>query len=266
ALVSMSAIAGYGMAPTNPGFVSFLSCAVGTTLTSSAANSINQYLEVDLDARMNRTKNRPIVQKILGRKQVMNFAFLCGFIGGLILWAGSNGLTSFLGVSNIFLYTHVYTPMKRTSVANTWVGSVVGAVPPMMGWTAATGSLGLGAWLLAGVLFAWQFPHFCSLSWNLRGDYGKAGYKMMSVVDPQLCKNTNLEFSICLMFITVAFPIFQLTTWTFFVLALPLNLGLVELSWRFYRNGTNPDSKVLFKFTLIHLPLYFALMFLFKLG
>ena len=94
-----------------------------------------------------------------------------------------------MGLANLLLYTAVYTPMKRLTVYNTWAGSVVGAIPPLIGWASASGgTLDLGALVLAGVLFAWQFPHFNALSWNLRPDYSRAGYQMMSVTQPGLCR------------------------------------------------------------------------------
>ena len=102
-----------------------------------------------------------------------------------------------IGLANLFLYTTVYTPMKRLTVYNTWVGSVVGALPPLIGWVSASGgTLDPGAFVLAGILFAWQFPHFNALSWNLRPDYSKAGYRMMSVTDPGLCRRTTLRYSV----------------------------------------------------------------------
>jgi protoheme IX farnesyltransferase len=114
----------------------------------------------------------------------VTFAIASATAGASILWLGVNPLCAGLGVLNLFLYTSVYTPMKRLTVANTWLGSVVGAIPPLMGWVACTGSLDPGAFVLAGLLYTWQFPHFNALSWNLRPDYSKAGYRMMSVTDP----------------------------------------------------------------------------------
>lgn len=105
-------------------------------------------------------------------------------VGATTLALGVNELTALLGLSNLILYTSVYTPMKRISILNTWVGSIVGAIPPLMGWAACAGTLGPGAWIMAGLLYAWQFPHFNALSWNLRPDYSRAGYRMMAVTNP----------------------------------------------------------------------------------
>ena len=110
------------------------------------------------------------------------------------LWYFVNPTASILAVGNLFLYTSIYTPMKRLSILNTWVGSIVGAIPPIIGWVSATGTLDFGALVLGGILFTWQFPHFNSLSWNLRPDYSRAGYRMMSVTDPELCKRVALRY------------------------------------------------------------------------
>jgi heme o synthase len=107
-----------------------------------------------------------------------------GATGIGLLYYGVNGLTASLGLANLVLYTCIYTPMKRYSILNTWVGSIVGAIPPLMGWAGCSGGLEAGAWIFAGLLYAWQFPHFNALSWNLRPDYSRAGYRMMSVTNP----------------------------------------------------------------------------------
>merc|ERR1712062_877506 len=113
-----------------------------------------------------------------------------------------------LAVTNLILYTSIYTPMKRLSILNTWAGSVVGAIPPVIGWVSATGTLDVGALVLGGILYTWQFPHFNSLSWNLRPDYSRAGYRMMSVQDTELCKRLELRPSVgCLLVCSVGAPL-----------------------------------------------------------
>ena len=121
-----------------------------------------------------------------------------------------------------------------------------------------------GAYLLAAIMFAWQFPHFCALSWNLRPDYSRAGYRMMSVVNPGLCQRTALRYSVALTGVCLAMPYFDVTTWTFAADSLPLNLYLVYLAARFYRYGDSSSSRKLFRFTLIHLPALLILMLISK--
>ena len=121
-----------------------------------------------------------------------------------------------------------------------------------------------GAFLLGGILYAWQFPHFNALSWNLRPDYSRAGYRMMSVVNPGLTKRVALRYCLATTGLCLAAPLIDLTTWTFAADSLPLNLFLSYLGWQFYRQGDSKSSRKLFRFTLIHLPALLILMWISK--
>lgn len=193
-LVCITSAAGYGLASTiavDPLILAVSTLGVG--LTSASANSINQILEVPFDSQMNRTQNRVLVKGLLTPWHAFGFALATGTSGAVLLWHCVNPVASMIAMTNLFLYTSVYTPMKRLSIYNTWVGSIVGALPPIIGWVSATGTLDIGALVLGGILYTWQFPHFNSLSWNLRPDYSRAGYRMMSVTDPDLCKRVALR-------------------------------------------------------------------------
>lgn len=176
----------------------------------------------------------------------------------------ANPLTASLGLANMLLYTTLYTPLKRISIVNTWVGAVVGAIPPLMGWAACTGSLDPGAMVLAGILYAWQFAHFNALSWGLRGDYSRAGYRMMAVTDPALCKRVALRYSVAIIPICCMAPACDLTTWMFTLDSIPVNLWLVFLAWRFYRDSDYRSARRLFQYSLFHLPLLMALILINK--
>lgn len=263
-LVVVTTMAGYAVAPDPFILGTFLMCSLGTALTSCSANAINQYFEVPFDAQMNRTKNRVLVRGHLSPLHAVTFAVITGSAGVTLLLFGVNPLTAALGTFNLALYTLVYTPMKRYSILNTWVGSIVGAIPPMMGWTACTGMLEPGAFLLGAILYAWQFPHFNALSWNLRPDYSRGGYRMASVVRPELCKRVALRYSVGMIGLCSAAPLVDLTTWTFAVDSLPLNIYLAYLAWDFYRKGDSNSSRKLFRYTLIHIPLLMLLMLIGK--
>ncbi|KAL8576621.1 Protoheme IX farnesyltransferase, mitochondrial [Nucella lapillus] len=263
-LVVLTTVSGYAMAPAAFDPLTFLLCTVGTGLTSCAANSINQFFEVPYDSQMNRTKNRVLVRGRISPLHAVSFALASGTTGLMMLALGVNGLTAVLGAFNLGMYTLAYTPLKRISIVNTWVGAIVGAIPPMMGWAACTGTLDAGAWLLAGILYAWQFPHFNALSWNLRPDYSRAGYRMMSVVDPGLTKRVALRYCLATTGLSLAAPLVDLTTWTFAADSLPLNLYLSYLGWQFYRHGDSKSSRKLFRLTLIHLPALLVLMWISK--
>ncbi|XP_033739796.1 protoheme IX farnesyltransferase, mitochondrial-like [Pecten maximus] len=264
-LVVLTTMAGYGIGPAAFDPVTFALVSLGTALTSCSANAINQYLEVPFDSQMNRTKNRVLVQGHLSPLHAVMFAGVSGSLGLAILTLGTNPITTALGAFNLGLYTMVYTPMKRSSTANTWVGSVVGAIPPMMGWAACTGGLEPGAWLLGAILFAWQFPHFNALSWNLRPDYSRGGYRMMSVINPALCKRVALRYSVAMIGLCTLAPIMGVTSWTFAVDSLPFNLYMSYLALRFYQKGDSNSSRKLFRFTLLHIPAVLVLMLLSKI-
>ncbi|XP_023672804.2 protoheme IX farnesyltransferase, mitochondrial [Paramormyrops kingsleyae] len=260
ALVATTAAAGFAMAPVPFDPSVFLLASLGTGLASCAANSINQYFEVPFDSNMNRTKNRPLVRGQISPLHAVAFAASCAVPGVGLLALAVNPLTGFLGALNIVLYTCCYTPLKRLSIANTWVGALVGAIPPIMGWTAATGSLDAGALLLGAFLYSWQFPHFNSLSWNLREDYSRGGYRMMSVTHPALCRRVALRHSLALMGLSALAPPLGLSTWTFPLISLPINLYIGYLALRFQRDGERASARRLFFCSLWHLPMLLLLL------
>ncbi|KAM5135178.1 protoheme IX farnesyltransferase, mitochondrial isoform 2-T2 [Mantella aurantiaca] len=260
ALVVITASAGYAMAPVPFDLSCFLLASVGTGLASCAANSINQFFEVPFDSNMNRTKSRPLVRGQISPLVAVSFAAACAIPGISMLTLAVNPLTGALGAFNIFLYTCCYTPMKRLSIANTWVGSVVGAIPPIMGWTAATGSLDPGALLLGAILYSWQFPHFNALSWNLREDYSRGGYRMMSVTHPDMCRRVALRHCLALIGLSTLTPVLDVTTWNFPIISLPINLYISYLGYRFYQDADRNSSRKLFFCSLWHLPTLLLLM------
>ncbi|KAM6964367.1 protoheme IX farnesyltransferase, mitochondrial [Tautogolabrus adspersus] len=259
ALVVITSAAGFAMAPVPFDPVMFFVSSLGTGLASCTANSINQYFEVPFDSNMNRTKNRPLVRGQISPLHAVCFALACGVPGVTLLTLAVNPLTGFLGALNIFLYTCCYTPLKRLSITNTWVGALVGAIPPVMGWTAATGCLEPGALLLGGLLYSWQFPHFNALSWNLREDYSRGGYRMMSVTHPGMCKRVALRHSVGLIGLSSLAPVLDVTTWTFPVISLPINLYISYLAFNFYRKGDRSSARKLFFCSLWHLPMLLLL-------
>ncbi|KPP74388.1 hypothetical protein Z043_106454, partial [Scleropages formosus] len=218
------------------------------------------YFEVPFDSNMNRTKNRPLVRGQISPLHAVTFAASCGVLGVALLTLTVNPLTGFLGALNIFLYTCCYTPLKRLSIANTWVGAIVGAIPPVMGWTAATDSLDPGALLLGGFLYCWQFPHFNALSWNLRADYSRGGYRMMSVTHPELCRRVALRHSLGLTGLSAVAPALDIATWSFPLVSLPINLYIGYLALRFYRMADRASARRLFFCSLWHLPMLLLLL------
>lgn len=264
-LVVMTTMAGYAMAPAPFELSTFLLCSVGTTLVSGAANSINQVIETSFDAQMARTRNRVLVQGHLSRLHAVGFALGASTVGVGMLYFGVNELTAALGAANLILYTSIYTPMKRYSILNTWVGSLVGAIPPLMGWAACTGGdIGAGAWILAGLLYCWQFPHFNALSWNIRPEYLKAGYKMMANSHPELCTKVSLRHTGYTTALSLLAPALDVTNMWFALETLPLNAYFAYLAWDFHQKADSKSSRKLFRFSLLHLPLLMILFLLNK--
>ena len=254
----------------------------GTALCCASANALNMLLEPKYDAQMSRTRNRPLVRGLIGTKGALIFAATAGAFGVGSLWFGVNPTVAFLGGLNIVLYAGIYTPMKRVSVLNTWAGAVVGGVPPLMGWAAAagqtaTGSGGwrellfsegsVGGWLLAGLLFAWQFPHFNSLSWPIREEYKNAGYHMLVWTNARMNGRVALRYAILCFPICAGLCWFQITDQGFLVTSSVVNAWMVKEAWRFWRNeGYKGSARGLFWASVWHLPVVMVLAMVHKKG
>ncbi|KAG6885061.1 hypothetical protein C0992_005495 [Termitomyces sp. T32_za158] len=290
-LVVLTAMSGVALSPLPASTPILLSTALGTALCSASANTLNQLQEIPLDAQMPRTRNRPLVRRAITPIHATAFALATGIAGPALLCAMVNPTTALLGAANIALYAGVYTPMKRRSIASTWAGAVVGGIPPVMGWTACGGVLlpdaahhahlflpnlpvdlaaidnPLAPFALFMFLYSWQFPHFNSLSYLVRGSYAAAGYPMLSVISPPKNALVSLRHALLLVPITsVLFPISGLTTWWLALSSLPPNLICIVAAWRFWRTGSEKDARVVFQHSLWYLPVMMALMMAHKQG
>jgi protoheme IX farnesyltransferase len=164
--------------------VHFYHALFGSWLVASGAAALNEYLERDLDALMRRTKTRPLPQHRVGPEAAFWFGIAISTIGVLELAFFVNPLTSLLAMLSLGSYLLVYTPLKTRTSLCTLVGAIPGAIPPMMGWTAARNAIEPGAWVLFAILFLWQLPHFLAIAWMYREDYARAGFPMLPVIDP----------------------------------------------------------------------------------
>ncbi|RWA05509.1 hypothetical protein EKO27_g9597 [Xylaria grammica] len=241
----------------------------GTTLCSASANALNMLYEPQWDAIMSRTRNRPLVRGLLSQRKALAFALLTAVAGVGGLYFGVNPTVAFLGFANIALYAGVYTPLKRVSWLNTWVGAVVGGIPPLMGWARAgeyatgDGSFqellltpeAVGGWLLAALLFAWQFPHFMALSWSIREEYKAAGHRMLCWINPARNARVALRYSIAFFPICIGLCAAGVTEWSFAVTSIPVNVWLVRQAVRFHRyEGFKGSARGLFWASVWHLP------------
>lgn len=158
---------------------SFIALCIGGLLITLSANSVNQILEINYDAIMRRTENRPLPAKRMDSDEAMVFAILFGLLGFLALSMGTNYLAGIIGLISHLLYSFVYTPLKRKGPLAVFAGAVPGALPTIIGWAAATNYIGVGGLALFVIQFFWQLPHFWAIAWVAYEDYTKAGYRLM---------------------------------------------------------------------------------------
>jgi protoheme IX farnesyltransferase len=160
-------------------FLLLIHTLLGTLLVASGAGALNQYAERRFDAQMRRTRRRPLVANRLDPGSALKFGILLASVGSIYLAVTVNALTSLLAFAALTSYLGLYTPLKRKTPLCTVVGALSGAMAPLIGWAAATDKLSLEAWMLYGILFLWQFPHFMAIAWMYREDYAKAGYRIL---------------------------------------------------------------------------------------
>lgn len=245
-LVTLSSICSYAISPNSLSVAELVYLTIGTALCSGSANAINMGREPEFDKRMHRTSLRPVVTGKITPRQAYIFASMCGLLGTSILYTGVNEVVAILGLANIILYGWIYTSLKRRSIVNTWVGAIVGAIPPLMGWAASTSLSHPGGWCLAALLYAWQFPHFNSLSHNIADQYKKAGYVMTAAEDPKLNARVALRYSLLMFPICFCMSYFGVTDWVFAIDSSVANFWLTLLAFRFWRqqraNYKSPGS------------------------
>jgi protoheme IX farnesyltransferase len=237
---------------------------IGTFFAAVGASAFNQAIEGPRDAKMRRTAKRPVPAGRISRAHAAYFALMCTIAGVAILCPTSNGLTAVLGLLNVFLYAAVYTPLKPRSTTNTLVGAVVGGIPPVMGWTAATGSITAGAIALGTLLFAWQIPHFLALAWMYREDYARGGYKMVSTTDPTGTRTSVLSVIYSLALIPPSLALFYLghANGFFGFASILLALGLAVPALLFAADRTHKAARRLFLASILYLPIFTVLLIL----
>ncbi|KAJ5895174.1 hypothetical protein N7495_006865 [Penicillium taxi] len=252
--------------------LTFIYLTIGTFLASCSANTMNMVFEPKFDALMSRTRNRPLVRGLMSRRAAVFFAIGTAAVGLGSLYIGTNPTVTALGAANIVLYAFIYTPLKRISVINTWVGALVGGIPPLMGWVAAAGQVAttghdtwrdmlfsedsIGGWLLAGILFAWQFPHFNALSHTIREEYKGAGYRMLAWVNPAMNARVALRYSVLMFPISIGLWWIGTVGHGFLVGSTIANGWLVREAYRFWKHqGTQGTARGLFWASIWQLPI-----------
>ena len=232
----------------------------GTALVASGASALNQLLEREHDAKMRRTATRPLPSGRLQPTTVMLVGGICCVTGLVYLAYFVNLLTSVLGAVTLVSYLFIYTPLKRVTWVNTLVGAIPGALPPLMGWTAARNELSGEGWALFAILAFWQIPHFMAIAWMYRDEYAKAGFIMLPNVDADGSRTAQQTIgnTLALLLASLCPFAFGLTGKIYLVAALVLGLGFLWCAIQFARQMTLPRAKQLFFASIIYLPLLIA--------
>jgi heme o synthase len=234
----------------------------GTALVAAGASALNQWIERDYDAKMRRTQNRPLPS---GRLQPATVALFGGMtsVGGLIYLAlAVNLLTSVLGAVTLVSYLFIYTPLKRVTWLNTAIGAIPGALPPLMGWTAARNELSGEGWALFAILAFWQLPHFFAIAWIYRDEYAKAGFVMLPNVDSS-GKHTGQQTvsnALALFIVSLCPFLFKMSGTVYLAGAVALGAGFLFCAIQFSRQLTLSRARQLFLASILYLPLLLGLM------
>jgi protoheme IX farnesyltransferase len=262
-LVVVTAAVGYylGAGP-DLYLVKLVEAIFGTALVAGGAAGLNQVYERDTDSLMWRTRARPLAAQRLTVNEATIFSLVLAGTGLAMLAAGTNLLATFLALLTLFSYNVVYTPMKRHSRLATLVGAVPGALPPLIGWSAAHGRLTAEAWALFAIVFVWQIPHFMAIAWLYRDDFGRAGFPLPPVVNPD-GKSTALQaviFSVLLIPISLVPFLLHAAGAIYAAGALAGGLVILGLSMSFASQRTNDRARRLFVGSITYLPLLWVLL------
>jgi heme o synthase len=267
-LVVVSTLAGFYLASRGPlEWTRLLHTLLGTLLVASGTGTLNQFIERQHDARMRRTANRPLPAGRLAASEALWFGILLSVAGGVDLALAVNALASILALAALGSYLLLYTPLKRRTPLCTLVGAFPGAMPPLIGWAAARGSLSPEAWVLYAILFLWQFPHFLAIAWMYREDYARAGLRMLPGRDAEQGRFTRREifgFTLALLPVSLM-PVFLGQAGTLYLVgALLLGLGFVLFGVRLAFSRSNALARRLVLASVIYLPLVLALLMIDK--
>lgn len=263
ALVVATAAAGYYLGDAGDGgWMRAASVIGGTTLVAAAASALNQAYERRTDRLMERTRLRPLADGRLRARDAAVFAIASATLGLAWLTLGANALSAFVAFAALITYAGMYTPLKPITPLAAVVGAVPGALPPMIGWTAATGQLTREAWVLFAIVFLWQMPHFQAIAWLYRDDYARAGFPLLVVTEPdgRSAARQVLTYGAVLIPVSLVPAAIGLASPIYLAGASALGVGYLLLGARFARRRTRATALRLFLGSLIYLPLMWVLM------
>jgi len=252
-MVVLTTAAGFLFAADHVSPLLLLHTLLGTALVAAGTNALNQYVEREHDAKMHRTRTRPLPAGRITPNAALWFSTAIAILGTIYLGVAVNWLTAALGAFTLTSYIFVYTPLKRISTICTIIGAVPGAIPPLMGWTAATNHLGVGGWIAFGILFLWQLPHFMAISWIYREDYGRGGFAMSAVRDSDgsSVARQAVFYSLALLPVSIAPYFLGLCGMTYLIGSTLCGLAMLAASIRFYFDRRS--ARPLFMFSNLYL-------------
>jgi protoheme IX farnesyltransferase len=264
-LIVLTAAAGFCLG--SPGSVNYpvlINAMIGIALLSSGIATLNQFMERDLDALMRRTATRPLPTGKLAPLEAFLFGVGLTLIAEIYLAVLVNPLTAALGLTVVAGYLFCYTPLKTRTTLSTAVGAFPGAMPPLIGWTAASNSMSVGAWALFAILFLWQFPHFLAIAWMYREDYGRAGIVMLPVVEPEgkVTAQQIVVYTLMLLPVSLLPTLLGIAGLVYFYGAIVLGLLFLYASLCAAFSKSRQQARRLLLASVIYLPLLFGLMVL----
>jgi len=266
-LVLLTTAAGFYLGAEPPiDYVALFHVVFGTAAAAAGAAALNQWWERKLDALMHRTRTRPVPAGRMRPVEALTLGVALSILGVGYLAMACNALSAALAALTIVIYIFGYTPLKRASTANTFVGAIPGAIPPMIGWAAARGTLEAGAWSLFAILLLWQLPHFFAIAWMYREDYSRAGFRMISSDDHSGERSASQSVFFCILLLVIAgLPAFVGIV-TFAYLAIELVLGglFIAVAMRFLKMRTAGAARLLFITSIVYLPLLLVALVLTK--
>ncbi len=235
---------------------------LGTGLVAAGASVWNQFIERSRDALMRRTARRPLPLGTVSPREAAVFGVVLGVVGVAILAVGVNLASALVALATFFLYVAVYTPLKPVTTLNTAVGAIPGALPPVIGWAAATGGLDWGGWSLFLIVFLWQFPHFLAIAWIHREDYARGGHKMLPSVDPTgaLTARQAVLYALALVPAGLLPSVMGMAGSFYFAGALVFGLVYLVQALRFWRDVSETSARRLLRSSFLYLPAVLALL------
>lgn len=266
-LVVFSAAMAFMTAPGEVDFVKMGWLVLGGFLVTGSANGFNQVMERELDKLMDRTKSRPLPSIRMGVNEALLVCIITGVVGVFILWYYTNLASAILGLLAILLYTLVYTPMKRKSPIAVFIGAVPGAIPPLLGWIAATGNFNTAALLLFAIQFLWQFPHFWAIAWVMDDDYKKAGFNLLPTGkrDKGSAMQTVL-YTISLVPVAIMPWVFGVSGWLSLILMLAVTFYFLFQAIQLYKDCSIESARKLMYGSFFYLPVVQIAMVIDKIG